>query len=125
MATMKPLGIRPVPVGMDGQGMSAVALDKLLSEWDVEARGGMPRPHVVYTVPVGQNPTGATMGAQRKKEIYAIAVKYDIIIIEDDPYYFLQQGEYVPKGEREEEEVKTHKDEEKHFIASLAPSFLK
>ncbi|KAL1735979.1 pyridoxal phosphate-dependent transferase [Schizophyllum commune] len=125
MATMKPLGIRPVPVGMDGQGMSAVALDKLLSEWDVEARGGMPRPHVIYTVPVGQNPTGATMGAQRKKEIYAIAVKYDIIIIEDDPYYFLQQGEYVPKGERKEEEVKTHKDEEKHFIASLAPSFLK
>ncbi|TRM68096.1 pyridoxal phosphate-dependent transferase [Schizophyllum amplum] len=125
MATIKPLGVDVVPVGMDGQGMSAIALEQLLAEWDVEAHGGMARPRVMYTVPIGQNPTGATMGAQRKKEIYAVCVKYDVVIIEDDPYYFLQQGEYVPKAERVEEDVVVHKDEEKHFVASLAPSFLK
>lgn len=41
--TAHPYGVRPVPVGMDGQGMSAAALREVLSGWDVEARGGMPR----------------------------------------------------------------------------------
>ncbi|KAF5322822.1 hypothetical protein D9619_000291 [Psilocybe cf. subviscida] len=95
-----PYGVNPVPVGMDSQGMSAVALREVLSGWDVQARGGMPRPHVMYIVPVGQNPTGATMLADRKKEIYEICVEYDIIIIEDDPYYFLQEGEYKLPSER-------------------------
>lgn len=34
------------------------------------------RPHVMYMVPIGQNPSGATMGAQRKKDIYEVCVKY-------------------------------------------------
>lgn len=34
------------------------------------------RPHVMYTVPIGQNPCGMTMGLERKKEIYEICVKY-------------------------------------------------
>ncbi len=42
--------------------------------------------------------------------------------MEDDPYYFLQEGEYVPKAARVN--VTQESDEEK-FIASLAPSFLK
>ncbi|KAH7879766.1 pyridoxal phosphate-dependent transferase [Lentinula edodes] len=99
MASAQPFGIIPVPVGMDSEGMSSISLRETLSEWDESARG-MPRPHVMYTVPVGQNPTGTTMGIQRKKEIYDICVEYDIIIVEDDPYYFLQQGKYVPKSDR-------------------------
>lgn len=77
LACMKPYDISPVPVGMDGEGMCADALREVLSGWDAEVRG-MPRlvlslpcdwkgigltelrrPHVMYTVPVGQNPTGA------------------------------------------------------------------
>lgn len=42
------------------------------------------QPTFPSTVPVCQNPTGATMTAARKKAIYAIAVKYDVIIVEDD-----------------------------------------
>ena len=42
--------------------------------------------------------------------------------MEDDPYYFLQQGLYKPKSERETVVLKH--DEEK-FLASLAPSYLK
>lgn len=46
----------------------------------------------------------------------------DIIIVEDDPYYFLQQGEYVPKDAR----VDAHEEHDaEKFIASLAPSFVK
>ncbi|KAF7792821.1 hypothetical protein EIP86_003921 [Pleurotus ostreatoroseus] len=62
------------------------------------------------------------MGGERKKAIYDICVEYDIIIVEDDPYYFLQEGEYKPKSERVNATVKHESDK---FIASLAPSYLK
>ena len=39
---------------------------------------------------IGQNPTGTSLGVQRRKDIYALCQKYDIIIIEDDPYWYLQ-----------------------------------
>ncbi|EGN93075.1 hypothetical protein SERLA73DRAFT_172428 [Serpula lacrymans var. lacrymans S7.3] len=127
MSAMAPYGINPVPIAMDSQGMRADSLNTLLSEWDEEARH-MKRPHVMYIVPVGQNPKGTTMGVARKKEIYEICVKYDIIIAEDDPYYFLQMGLFVPKGERSMSAIastSTQKDEVQEYIASLEPSFLR
>jgi aromatic amino acid aminotransferase I len=44
----------------------------------------------LYTIPTGQNPSGTTLSNQRKEQIYKIAQKYNFIIIEDDPYWFLQ-----------------------------------
>ncbi|OBZ66349.1 hypothetical protein A0H81_13657 [Grifola frondosa] len=81
-----PHGIKWVPVRMDEGGAVPEELEKLLAGWDT-ARGR--RPHVLYSVPCGQNPTGSTLTLERRKKIYAIAQKYDVIIIEDDPYYFL------------------------------------
>ncbi|KAL5507793.1 hypothetical protein ACEPAH_5411 [Sanghuangporus vaninii] len=125
MASAKPYGVRPVAIKIDNEGMRSDDLRKVLFEWDEEARGAK-RPHVMYTVPVGQNPTGATMGATRKKEIYNICVEFDIIIVEDDPYYFLQEGPYVPRNIRSSASSSSKsKDEISDYIASLAPSFLK
>lgn len=39
---------------------------------------------------MGQNPTSGVLSLQRRREIYALCSKYDIIIIEDDPYWYLQ-----------------------------------
>ncbi|ESK97603.1 aromatic amino acid aminotransferase [Moniliophthora roreri MCA 2997] len=123
MATMMPLGCKMVPVKMDSQGMRSDHLRALLSGWD-EAERGMPRPHVLYTIPVGQNPTGVTVEYQRKKEIYDICVEFDVIIVEDDPYYFLQSGPYAPQEERRDQpDISTLTDEE--YIAQLVPSYLK
>lgn len=36
------------------------------------------------------NNLGASVTLERKKQIYSICQKYDIIILEDDPYYYLQ-----------------------------------
>lgn len=44
----------------------------------------------MYTIPVGQNPTGATMSPQRIAEVYAVARKWDLVMVEDDAYYWLQ-----------------------------------
>lgn len=50
------------------------------------------RPLLILTVShsIGQNPTGGTLSIERKKEIYALCQEYDIIIIEDEPYWNLQ-----------------------------------
>jgi len=62
-------------------------LEDVLANWDV--RKGK-RPHLMYTVTIGQNPTSGTLPVQRRKEIYALCSKYDVIIIEDDPYWYIQ-----------------------------------
>ncbi|KAF7352816.1 Aminotran-1-2 domain-containing protein [Mycena venus] len=125
MASMQPYNIRPVPVDIDSQGMRSDALRTILTEWDAEARG-MSRPRVIYAVPIGENPTGTTTRVARKKEIYQICVEFDIILVEDDPYFVLQEGPYVPKSQRarHSQNVGAGLDEEK-FIASLEPSYLR
>ncbi|XP_076259720.1 kynurenine/alpha-aminoadipate aminotransferase, mitochondrial [Rhynchophorus ferrugineus] len=54
-----------------------------------EEGGGKRMPKVIYLNPTGSNPTGVTMPLERRKEIYDICSKYDILILEDDAYYFL------------------------------------
>lgn len=39
---------------------------------------------------MGQNPTSGVLSLQRRQEIYDICCKYDILICEDDPYWYLQ-----------------------------------
>lgn len=85
-------------------------------------------PRLLYTVPIGQNPSGLTTGAQRKKEIYAICVEFDIIIGEDDPYYILQEGEYVPQNIRAQWQKAANpqaSDDVEAFIDTLEPSYLR
>ncbi|KAG9048757.1 hypothetical protein FS837_012120 [Tulasnella sp. UAMH 9824] len=119
--TSRPHDVVPVPVAMDLEGMRSDALETVLRTWDEEARG-IRRPHIMYLVPIGQNPSGATMSPKRKKEIYDIAVKYDIIIVEDDPYYFLQEGPYAAPAYRQR---RTTADDPESWLSTLAPSFLK
>ncbi|KAG1753995.1 pyridoxal phosphate-dependent transferase [Suillus paluster] len=126
MASMLPANIKPVPVAMDGLGMKSDALENLLSQWDPVSRQ-MSRPHVMYIVPVGQNPSGSTMSVARKKQIYDICVKYDVIIVEDDPYYFLQLGTYVFKDDRSPDVTSSGRqsaDESRRYVSTLIPSFL-
>lgn len=94
--TMEALGIRVVGVKMDGEGIVPAELKKVLDGWDEAARGR--KPHVLYTVPTGQNPTGASLSEGRRREIYAICEEHDIFIVEDDPYYLLQMPAYPRPG---------------------------
>ncbi|KZV91707.1 PLP-dependent transferase [Exidia glandulosa HHB12029] len=119
LALADPYQVSPVPVTMDAEGMSISALRELLASWDENARG-TGRPHVLYTVSVGQNPCGMTTSLDRKKAIYEVCVEYDILIIEDDPYYFLQEGTYVRKSDRQGSRTLGGDD----FIRSLTPSYL-
>ena len=39
---------------------------------------------------MGQNPTSGLLSLTRRKEIYAVCQKYNVLIVEDDPYWYLQ-----------------------------------
>ncbi|GAA5913791.1 hypothetical protein JCM6882_007700 [Rhodosporidiobolus microsporus] len=124
LASAWPYGIRPVALPMDGEGMTPEGMDDLLGNWNEEERGGMKRPRVLYTIPVTQNPTGATMTLERKKAIYKLAVKYDVIIVEDDPYYFLQTPEYEPSPTARAASQPSATESDDDFLKSLVPSYL-
>lgn len=68
-------------------------------------------------VPTGQNPTGSSLPLERRQKIYELAAKHKVIIVEDEPYYFLQLGELTEGGS----ELKSESD--KDFLASVVPSF--
>ncbi|EFQ26531.1 aromatic amino acid aminotransferase [Colletotrichum graminicola] len=95
LETIGPLGVKAVGVPIDAEGLLPEAMDEILTGWDPEARGGRRKPHLLYTVPSGQNPTGATQSAARRRAIYAVAQKHDLYIIEDEPYYFIQMQPYT------------------------------
>lgn len=84
-----PMECEMVPIKMDGEGVLPAYLEEVLGGWDESKHDGKKRPKVFYTVPTGQNPTGATMMGKRKKEVYDVCQKYDVIICEDEPYYTL------------------------------------
>ncbi|XP_034019995.1 kynurenine/alpha-aminoadipate aminotransferase, mitochondrial isoform X2 [Thalassophryne amazonica] len=92
LAALQPLGCNLINVASDQHGMIPAALKEVLSQWDPSDvhKLDSTAPKILYTIPNGGNPTGTSMTAQRKKEIYELAQQYDMLIIEDDPYYFLQ-----------------------------------
>lgn len=92
LAFLKPLNPKFVEVDTDGDGLNPEALANILDNWPVDQK----KPKVLYTVPIAGNPTGTSTTLERKQKIYDIARKHDLIILEDDPYYFLQFGEPVP-----------------------------
>ncbi|KAK6340957.1 hypothetical protein TWF696_009270 [Orbilia brochopaga] len=111
--TAAAMGIGIVPVEMDKEGMMADGdggLQEILESWDTVRDG--PRPHLMYTITLGQNPTSSVLGLERRKEIYALCQKYDIIILEDDPYWFLQYGLFPELPDN------------RTFLARLTPSYI-
>lgn len=78
-------GAKAVSVAADEKGMIPAALEEA-------AKSGKGK--YIYLNPTFQNPTGFTMPLDRRKELYEVAQKYDLLIYEDDPY-----GEIRFKGE--------------------------
>lgn len=117
--TAFPLGLKGAPIKMDEQGLQAESMDEVLSNWDEAARGAR-KPFVLYTIATGQNPTGATQSGERRKAIYKVAQKHDVIIVEDEPYYFLQMQPYTDADGSLPPPPATHDE----FIQSLIPSYL-
>lgn len=92
---------------------------------------------------MGHNPTGGVLPTERRKELYAICSRFDVILIEDDPYWYLQypsadRSEALSRGFPESIDTKPAESEKLsddkvpglkkssgyEFIDSLVPSYL-
>ncbi len=71
-------GANLVGIPMDDDGIDIKALEKAIEENQ--------NVKLLYVIPTFQNPSGKTMSPQKRKAVYDIAVKNNIIIIEDNPY---------------------------------------
>lgn len=82
-------GARLAGVPMDEGGMDMEALEQALrTEKTVR---------LIYTIPTFQNPMGVTLAAERRRRLYELAVKYDVMVLEDAPYFELRySGDPVP-----------------------------
>ncbi len=62
-----------------------------------EALKANPNTKLIYTVPNFQNPTGRTMTEERRKQLAELAEKYDVYVLEDNPYGEIRfAGQHVP-----------------------------
>lgn len=66
-----------VPVNMDDDGIITEELEAKIIEC---------KPKMIYVIPTFQNPTGRTLSLKRRKKIAELGSKYDVIVLEDDPY---------------------------------------
>ncbi|MBV7272698.1 PLP-dependent aminotransferase family protein [Clostridiaceae bacterium UIB06] len=87
ITAFQPYGPKFVEVKMDQDGMIMEELE--------EALKNNPNTKFIYTVPDFQNPTGITMTVERRKRLVELARKYDVLILEDNPY-----GNLIFEGER-------------------------
>ncbi|KAI6785848.1 Aromatic amino acid aminotransferase-like protein [Emericellopsis cladophorae] len=122
LETIHPLGVHVFGAAIDDQGLLPEAMDEMLTKWDASARDGARKPHVLYTVPSGQNPTGATQSAERRRAVYAVAQKHDLFIIEDEPYYFLQMKTYPPEAQAAV--APSPPESVQDFVESLLPTLV-
>lgn len=55
------------------------------------------KPKFIYLIPNFQNPSGMTMSLEVRKKVLELARKYEVLILEDNPYGDLRfEGEYIP-----------------------------
>ncbi len=79
---MEACGAQLCGIEMDEIGMNPDLLDKKLNQLLSQNKSVK----FIYIIPEFQNPSGRTMTLERRREILKVAKKYDIPILEDQPY---------------------------------------
>ena len=75
------------------QGIDTDYMEDLLDNWSTYYPNKQKK-LVLYTISTGQNPTGVTQSMQKRKKIYEICCKHNVVILEDDPYGYLQLPQF-------------------------------
>ena len=76
-----------VSAPVDAEGVRTDALEALIVEH---------RPKFVYLIPTFGNPSGALLNLERRRKVLALAVKHQVLVVEDDPYGDLYFGDAPP-----------------------------
>jgi 2-aminoadipate transaminase len=85
---LRELGAEIVPVHCDDEGLDPDALERELQAGDAA---------FLYVIPTFQNPSGRTLGIERRRRVVELAHAYDLLVLEDDPYSLVRfEGEPLP-----------------------------
>ncbi len=88
LQAMRVAGAQLVGVGADADGIDVQELETRLKDLRAKA---------LYIVPTFANPSGATLSLARRRKLLELAVRHQLIIIEDDAYGDLRfEGTPVP-----------------------------
>ncbi|THF85813.1 PLP-dependent aminotransferase family protein [Deinococcus sp. KSM4-11] len=79
--------LRIVAAPVDAHGLEVDALAALVAAH---------RPRLVYTIPTHQNPTGATLSAERRLQLVNLAQEHDFLVVADEVYHLLTYGDLPP-----------------------------
>ncbi|MDA8141397.1 MAG: PLP-dependent aminotransferase family protein [Desulfobacteraceae bacterium] len=108
LQAFRPYEPRWVCVPTDDQGLIPEALEDLLRRQPIQ---------FLYLVPTFQNPTGRTILEHRRRAIAHLIQKYDVLLVEDDPYSALRyDGESVPS-------IKSMAPEHVIYVGTLSKVF--
>ncbi len=80
-------GAELISAPIDADGVNTDELERLIAEL---------QPKFVYLIPTFGNPSGALLPLARRKKVLELAVKYNTLVVEDDPYGDLYFGEAPP-----------------------------
>lgn len=87
--SFKSYNVNLVGVEMDDEGIDPQLLEDALK--------ANKNTKVIYLIPNFQNPTGKCTSYERRKQVYTLAQKYDVMILEDNPYGEIRfDGENIP-----------------------------
>ncbi|MDM0067903.1 PLP-dependent aminotransferase family protein [Variovorax sp. J31P207] len=70
-------GAQLISAPVDADGVRTDELEKLIAEH---------KPKFVYLIPTFGNPSGAMLSLERRRKVLEMAVRYQTLIVEDDPY---------------------------------------
>ncbi len=82
-----------IGIDFDQYGMRSDILEEKLEAMKIAGE----KPKFIYVIPDFQNPAGITMPEFRRQEIINLAIKYDVLIVEDSPYRELRFEGEAPK----------------------------
>jgi 2-aminoadipate transaminase len=89
LTSFKSYNVHLAGVPMADDGMDMDALERTLK--------AAKSPKIIYTIPNFQNPTGICMSFEKRQKLYELACKYNVIILEDNPYGEIRfEGENIP-----------------------------
>ncbi|MCP4720922.1 MAG: PLP-dependent aminotransferase family protein, partial [Desulfobacteraceae bacterium] len=97
-----------IPMDMDDEGLVPESLEQTLQTNEIK---------FIYLVPTFQNPTGRSLTLERRIQIAGIIKKYNVLLVEDDPYSALRyKGDPVPA-------IKTLAPDHVIYISTLSKTF--
>ncbi|MCG8568518.1 MAG: PLP-dependent aminotransferase family protein [Spirochaetes bacterium] len=72
----------PIEIPLEDDGINLTILEDKLKECQEKNI----KIKFLYTIPNFQNPGGVTLSQEKRKKLYDLSLKYNLVILEDDPY---------------------------------------